>query len=78
MRKEISHERKGNKKNVFEERTKTYHHTLCEAKKAHRFSYILRVWLKDKTIIGKETVYAYGSSCCTIKRADEYIAEKIK
>ena len=38
------------KKMFFEERTKTYHHTLCEAKKAHRFSYVWRVWLKDKTI----------------------------
>lgn len=66
------------KKMFFEERTKTYHHTLCEAKKAHRFSYVWRVWLKDKTIIGKETVYAYGSSCCPVKMADEYIAKKIK
>lgn len=66
------------KKMFFEKTTKTYHHTLCEAKKAHRFSYVLRVWLKDKTIIGKETIYAYGSSWCTIKMADEYIAAKIK
>lgn len=28
------------KKMFFEERTKTYHHALCEAKKAHRFSYV--------------------------------------
>ncbi len=28
------------KKMFFEERTKTYHHTLCEAKKAHRFPYV--------------------------------------
>lgn len=66
------------KKMFFEERTKTYHHTLCEAKKAHRYSYVWRVWLKDKTIIGKEMVYAYGSSWRTIKMADEDIAEKIK
>lgn len=66
------------KKMFFEARTKTYHHTLCEAKKSHRFSYVLRVWLKGKTIIGMETVYAYGSSCCPVKMADESIAAKIK
>lgn len=62
----------------FEERTKTYHHTLCEAKKAHRFPYVSRVWLKNQTIIGMVTVYAYGSSCWPVKMADERIAAKIK
>lgn len=66
------------KKMFFEERTKTYHHTLCEAKKAHRFPYVSRVWLKNQTIIGMETVYAYGISCCPVKMADERIAAKIK
>ena len=45
---------------------------------ANTDKYVWRVWLKDKTIIGKETVYAYGSSCCTVKMADEDIAKKIK
>ena len=66
------------KKMFFEERTKTYHHTLCEAKKAHRFPYVSRVWLKNQTIIGMVTVYAYGCSCWPVKMADERIAAKIK
>lgn len=66
------------KKMFFEERTKTYHHTLCEAKKAHRFPYVSRVWLKNQTIIGMVTVYAYGSSCWPVKMEDERIAAKIK
>ena len=66
----------------FEETTGTYHKSLKSAKSLGRFKdgsypYVYRCWMKDGVIVAKYPVSAYGGSCCSIKYADECIAEKL-
>ncbi|MEE0979582.1 MAG: hypothetical protein UH625_09275 [Muribaculaceae bacterium] len=65
-------------KAFWEEKTSTLFKTLKDAKKAHKFPYVYRVWLNSKLeIIGKEPVWCYGAQACTVKGADSYIAGKL-
>ncbi len=65
-------------KAFWEEKSSTLYKTLKMAKAAHKFPYVYRVWLNSKLeIIGKEPVWCYGIQACSVKRADELIAEKL-
>ncbi len=67
------------KKRFYNERSAGLYKTLKEAKGISPNPYVYRVWISDEwKILGKELIYAYGGMVCTIKRADEIIAEKIK
>ena len=70
------------KKMFLEEKTGEYTAAISTAKgialQKRKSPYIYRVWLDGDKIVGKVLVYAYGESQCTIKRADEIIAEKLK
>ena len=67
------------KKRFYNERSGGLYKTLKEAKGISLNPYVYRVWLSDEgKILDKEPVYAFGGMVCTIKRADEIIAERLK
>lgn len=68
------------KKRFYNERSGGLYKTLKEAKGISLNPYVYRVWLSDEgKILDKELVYgALAPMVCTIKRADEIIAERLK
>lgn len=67
------------KKLFYNERSGGLYKTLKGAKGSSPNPYVYRAWVSDDWIIlDKEPVYAYGGMVCTIKRADEIIAERLK
>lgn len=65
-------------KKFLNEKNGRMYSSLKTAKESTKSPYISRVWIKDEKIIGKQVVFAYGEGCCTVRRADEIIAEKIQ
>lgn len=67
------------KKSFYNERSGGLYKTLKEAKESSPNPYVYRAWVSDEgKILDKELVYAYGGMVCTIKRADETIAKRLK
>lgn len=61
----------------YEEKTNKTYRTLSKAKKSTKFPYVYRAWLQNGKILDKEPIFCYGSSVCTIKRADEEIYKRL-
>lgn len=61
-----------------EERSGRLVKSLKEAKTCHVSPYVYRIWIRGNRIIGKELVLAYGTSVCSIRQADAYIAKRIE
>lgn len=68
------------KKLFYNERSGGLYKTLKGAKESSPNPYVYRAWVSDEgKILDKELVYgALAPMVCTIKRADEIIAERLK
>lgn len=66
-------------KNFYNEKTGQYYKSLKDAKSSSKNPYVYRTWLDDYgKLIGMQGIYAYGTSICTIRMADQEIEEKLK
>lgn len=66
-------------KNFYNEKTGLYYKSLKAAKLSSKNPYVYRTWQDhDGRLIGKEGIYAYGTSICTIYMADQKISERLK
>lgn len=53
-------------------------HTLKAAIGACKYPQVERVWLRDGQVIGRYIVFAHGDPCCSVRFADENIAQALE